>query len=151
MIHGVVLKPLTAHADERGWLMELLRADEPVFRRFGQVYVTAVYPGVVKGWHMHHRQWDHFAVVRGTVKMVLYDRREDSPTRGEVLELFPGRQQPLLVAIPPLVVHGFKGVGTEEALVVNIPSEPYAASDPDEIRFDPHGKDVPYDWSRRDG
>jgi dTDP-4-dehydrorhamnose 3,5-epimerase len=151
VIHGVALKPLIVHPDERGWLMEILRRDEPSFRAFGQVYVTAVYPGVIKGWHLHRRQWDHFAVVRGTVRMVLYDGREDSPTRGEVMELYPGAHRPLLVTIPPQVAHGFKGVGTEEALVVNVPTEPYAAADPDEIRIDPHGGVIPYDWTRRDG
>ena len=151
MIDGVVIKPLTVHPDERGWLMEILRRDDPSFRGFGQVYVTAVFPGIVKGWHYHQHQWDHFAVVKGTVKLVMYDRREASPTRGEIVELYPGAHQPLLVGIPPEVAHGFKGVGTEEAIVINVPDQPYDAAHPDEFRIDPHGGEIEYDWSRSDG
>jgi dTDP-4-dehydrorhamnose 3,5-epimerase len=146
-IEGVVLKPLVVHPDERGRLMEILRSDEPLFRQFGQVYVTTVHPGIVKGWHYHKRQWDHFAVVQGTVKMVLYDPRPESATRGELMEFFPGTHRPLLVAIPPLVVHGFKGVGTADAVVVNIPTLPYDAQSPDEYRIDPGSGEIPYDWS----
>jgi dTDP-4-dehydrorhamnose 3,5-epimerase len=147
VIEGVAIKSLVVHVDERGRLMEILRRDEPLFRGFGQVYVTTVHPGVVKGWHYHRRQWDHFAVVSGTVKMVLYDRRETSSTRGEIMELFPGEHRPMLVAIPPEVVHGFKGVGTREAVVVNAPTEPYDAAAPDEYRIDPATPDIPYDWA----
>jgi dTDP-4-dehydrorhamnose 3,5-epimerase len=149
-IDGVAIKRLKVHPDERGRLMEILRRDDPLFRQFGQVYVTTVFPGVVKGWHFHRRQWDHFAVVHGTVKMVLFDGRPESPTRGQVMELFPGVHEPLLVAIPPLVAHGFKGVGTAEAVVVNVPTEPYDHDEPDEHRIDPHSGEIPYDWSRRD-
>ncbi len=145
----MVLKPLVVHPDERGRLMEILRSDDPLFRQFGQVYVTTVYPGVVKGWHYHKRQWDHFAVVQGTVKMALFDLRPESATRGALMELFPGAHNPLLVAIPPLVAHGFKGVGTVEAVVVNVPTLPYDAASPDEHRIDPDSGEIPYDWSLR--
>lgn len=149
-IEGVLIKPRQVHSDERGRLMEVLRRDDPDFRSFGQVYVTTVYPGVVKGWHFHRQQWDHFAVVQGKVKMVLFDRREDSPTHGEIMELYPGEHNPMLVVIPPLVAHGFKGTGISEAVVVNIPTIPYHAEDPDEFRIDPHGGEIPYDWDLKD-
>ncbi|MFQ5767538.1 MAG: dTDP-4-dehydrorhamnose 3,5-epimerase family protein [Acidobacteriota bacterium] len=103
MIEGVGIKSLVVHPDERGRLMEILRRDDEIFKGFGQVYVTSVYPGVVKGWHYHRRQWDQFAVVAGTVKMVLFDRREASATHGETMELYPGLDQPMLVAIPPVL------------------------------------------------
>ncbi|MFQ5719024.1 MAG: dTDP-4-dehydrorhamnose 3,5-epimerase family protein [Acidobacteriota bacterium] len=151
MIDGVVIRDLEVHPDERGWLMEILRRDDPCFRGFGQVYATAVWPGVIKGWHYHRRQWDHFAVVSGTVKLVLFDRREDSATRGQVMEMYPGVHHPVLVAIPPEVAHGFKGVGTSEAIVINVPDQPYDPADPDEYRIDPTGEQIPYDWSRKDG
>ena len=78
MIDGVVVQPLRLIPDERGYLMEMLRSDDPVFERFGQSYVTAVYPGVVKGWHYHRKQTDHFVCVHGMAKVVLYDGREDT-------------------------------------------------------------------------
>jgi dTDP-4-dehydrorhamnose 3,5-epimerase len=82
MIHGVLTKLLKVIPDERGWLMEMLRDDDPFYQRFGQVYLTVVYPEVVKGWHYHKKQTDHFVVVKGMSKVVLYDSREDSPTKG---------------------------------------------------------------------
>lgn len=151
LIHGVDLKPLRVHPDERGMLAEILRSDEKIFRKFGQVYFTTAFPGVVKGWHYHRIQWDYFTCIHGDVKLVLYDAREDSPTRGKVNEFFLGLRNPLLVVIPPGVYHGFKCIGTEECLMVNIPTEPYHASRPDEYRIPWNDPSVPYDWARRDG
>ncbi len=147
MIQGVRTKTLHSIPDERGRLMEILRSDDEVFLGFGQVYMTTAYPGVVKGWHYHRKQTDNFAVVKGTIKLVLYDGREDSPTHGEVNEFFLGVHNPLLVQIPKLVLHGFKGVGTEEAIVINCPTEVYNYKEPDEFRVDPFSAEVPYDWS----
>ncbi len=131
--------------------MEMLRSDDDIFIKFGQVYVTSVYPGVVKGWHYHKIQTDNFVVVRGMIKLVLYDNRQDSPTHGEINELFIGDKNRQLVQIPTNILHGFKGVGTEEALVINIPTEPYNPDNPDEYRIDPHQNDIPYDWNKKDG
>lgn len=150
MIDGVQIKDLRVIPDERGFLMEILRRDDPFFERFGQAYMTVVYPGVVKGWHYHENQTDHFCVVKGMGKVVLYDRREGSPTQGEVNEFFMGERKPMLLRIPKGVVHGIKGVGTEPAYLLNIPDETYDYGNPDEYRIPPHGE-VPYDWSRKDG
>jgi dTDP-4-dehydrorhamnose 3,5-epimerase len=150
-IEGVKVKPLRVVADERGWLMEILRADErDLFGKFGQVYVSATYPGVVKGWHYHRRQTDNFACVAGMVKLVLVDTRDGSPTKGVVNEFFVGTQNPLLVQVPKLVYHGWECIGLEPSLVVNVPDEPYNREEPDEYRLEPHGT-LAYDWSRKDG
>lgn len=151
MIEGVRVKPLRVIPDERGRLMEILRSDDPLFQKFGQLYMTTAYPGVVKGWHYHHKQTDNFAVVKGMIKLVLYDRREGSPTHGEVDEFFIGERNPQLVQIPALVLHGFKGVGTEEAIVINCPTELYNYKEPDEFRVDPFSGEVPYDWGIKMG
>ena len=137
--------------DERGRLMEMLRCDDALFHKFGQVYITTAYPGCVKAWHYHKKQWDHFVCVRGMMKVVLYDGREGSPTRGEVNEFFMGDHNPILLQIPPLVYHGFKCVSEYEAIVVNTPTEAYIYDHPDEHRIHPHNNDIPYDWSRKDG
>ncbi len=150
-IDGVKVKPLRVVPDERGWLMEILRGDDAeLFARFGQVYVSATYPGVVKAWHYHKRQVDNFACVAGMVKLVLVDTREGSPTRGAVNEFFVGTQNPAIVQVPNLVYHGWKCIGLEPALVVNVPTEAYNREEPDEYRLEPHGT-LPYDWSRKDG
>ena len=151
MIEGVMVKQLKVIPDERGRLMEILRCDEEMFEKFGQVYLTTGYPGVVKAWHYHKGQTDHFCVVKGMMKVVLYDSRDGSPTKGEVNEFFLGEHRPVLLRIPPLVYHGFKTVSTEEALLINIPTEPYRLAKPDEFRVDPHDNDIPYSWERKDG
>jgi len=151
MIDGVTIKNLKVIPDERGRLMEILRSDDTMFEKFGQVYMTTAFPGVVKGWHYHKKQSDNMAVVRGTMKIVLYDSREGSPTCGEVNEFFAGVHNPILVHIPPYVYHGFKCVSQEEAIVVNTPTEVYNYRDPDEFRVHPHDNDIPYDWSQKDG
>jgi dTDP-4-dehydrorhamnose 3,5-epimerase len=151
MIEGVVVKRLQVHPDQRGRLMEILRCDDEVFRKFGQVYMTTVYPGVVKAWHYHKVQEDNFAVLVGMVQVALYDPREDSPTKGDVNVIHAGIHNPVLVHVPPFVYHGFKNVGTEEAIVVNCPTEPYHRGQPDEYRIDPYANDIPHDWRRRDG
>ena len=150
-IHDVKTKKLRLMPDERGFLMEILRCDDPeFFTKFGQVYVSATYPGVVKAWHYHKVQVDHFACVSGMVKLVLIDTRADSPTKGAVNEFYLGDQNPTMVQVPNLVYHGWKNIGLETSLVVNVPTEPYNYKDPDEYRLDPHGT-LDYDWTRKDG
>jgi len=151
MIDGVRTKKLSLIPDERGRLMEILRNDEDIFQQFGQVYLTTTYPGVVKAWHFHKIQDDFITCVKGMLKLVLYDGREDSKTKGEIDEFFIGDFNPLLVKVPKMVFHGWKCVSREEALVVNVPTEPYDRARPDEYRLDPHQNDIPYRWERKDG
>ena len=145
-IDGVWTKPLAVHPDERGRLMEILRADDEGFRKFGQVYMTTTYPGVVKAWHLHKVQDDNFCCVRGMVKLVLYDGREGSPTRGTVNEFFIGDHNPLLVGVPAGVHHGWKCISSEESIVVNVPTEPYNYDAPDEYRTEWDSPEIPYSW-----
>ncbi len=151
MIEGVATKQLRVIPDERGYLMEILRNDDPLFSNFGQVYMTTAYPDVVKGWHYHKEQTDNMTVVRGMAKIVLYDMREDSPTNGEIAEFFVGEKNPILIQIPPGVAHGMKAIGTELACMLNVPTHKYNYEKPDEYRFPAHGGEIPYDWSRKDG
>jgi dTDP-4-dehydrorhamnose 3,5-epimerase len=151
MIDGAKVKRLRAIPDERGRLMEVLRADDPEFIKFGQVYVTTAYPGVTKAWHYHKKQTDNFCCIKGMMKVVLYDDREGSPTMGEVNEFFMGEQNEILLQIPPFVWHGFKCISDTEAMVMNCSTEPYDAASPDEFRKPAHESDIPYDWARKDG
>jgi dTDP-4-dehydrorhamnose 3,5-epimerase len=150
MIDGVKTKKLKVIPDERGRLFEILRSDDEIFKKFGQVYMTTAAPGAVKGWHFHKKQLDSFAVVKGMLKLVLYDSREGSPTKGEINEFFIGDHNPTLVQIPTHVYHGFKGISETETIVINVPTEFYDHNDPDEYRLDPHTSEIPYDWSRKD-
>ncbi len=149
MIDGVRATPLRQIGDERGKVMHMLRADAPHFVSFGEIYFSTVFPGVVKGWHVHKRMILNYAVPHGRIKFVLYDDRDGSPTRGEVNEFFLGPDNYQLVTVPPLVWNGFKGIGTEMAIVANCASIPH---DPAEIdRLDPEDPRIPYDWEIRHG
>jgi dTDP-4-dehydrorhamnose 3,5-epimerase len=151
MIHDVKTKRLKVIPDDRGRLMEMLRADDDLYEAFGQVYLSTTYPGVVKAWHYHKLQKDNFACVKGMVKLVLADTRDGSPTKGAVDEFVIGEHNPLLVQVPIGVYHGWKCIGTEEAFVINCTTNTYNYQDPDEYRLDPHQNDViPYDWATKD-
>jgi dTDP-4-dehydrorhamnose 3,5-epimerase len=146
IISGVETKTLKHRQDERGYLMEMLRGDDPLFEKFGQSYVSLNYPGVVRAWHFHKKQTDFFVAVKGEVKVVLFDPRDDSPTRGQVNEFFLGENNPILLKIPIGVMHGYKTIGVEPSLLVNFPTMPYDANDPDEYRLPYNTEEIPYNW-----
>jgi|SRR3989338_3107948 len=151
MINGVEIKKLKLIRDNRGFLMEMLRSDDSIFEKFGQVYLSVCKPKVVKGWHYHKKQTDNFVVVKGNSKVVLYDGREDSPTKGEVQEVFIGEDNPILLKIPPFVVHGITPAGDEPSYLINCPTIPYDYKAPDEFRISFKSKDIPYDWGLEEG
>lgn len=146
MIEGVIARQLRVIADERGWLMEILRSDWEYFENFGQAYITAAYPQVVKAWHMHKKQTDNIACIKGMVKLVLCDGQKNSKTKGEIDEFVIGEKNPMLVKIPPQVWHGFKTISKETAIVMNVPTNLYNYKKPDEHRLPPNTNKIPYDW-----
>ena len=148
MIKGVEVKKLKIIPDDRGRLMEILRSDEPIFKKFGQVYMTTAFPGVVKAWHYHKLQDDHFTCISGVMRLALYDDRKDSSTYKEVNDFIVSLDNPVLVKIPKLVYHGFKCVSDKEAVVINVPTLPYNYKTPDEYRLDAFDNDIPYDWRK---
>ncbi|MDR1396261.1 MAG: dTDP-4-dehydrorhamnose 3,5-epimerase family protein [Desulfarculales bacterium] len=150
-IAGVRVKPLKVMADQRGRLMELVRADDDIFSDFGQVYITTTLPGVIKAWHLHRQQTDLVACVLGMIRLVIYDDRENSSTQGQFNQFFMGVHNPVLVRIPPRLYHGWQCVSLEEALIVNTVTHPYNYQNPDEERLDPHNSHIVFDWQRRDG
>ena len=145
MISGVSVTPLRQIPDERGKIMHMLRCTDPHFREFGEVYFSWVHPGVIKGWHLHKKMFLNYAVPVGKIKLVLYDDRDDSPTKGELNELFVGVDNYCLITIPPMVWNGYKGCGTENAMVANCAT---MAHDPAEMdRLDPFDPRISYNWA----
>jgi dTDP-4-dehydrorhamnose 3,5-epimerase len=145
MIDGVVVSPRKIIPDERGKVMHMLKATDPEFERFGEIYFSFVYPGVIKGWHLHREMIINYAVPVGMIKLVLFDDRAGSKTKGELQEIYLGEGNHCMVKVPVNVWNGFKGVGTVPAVVANCASIPH---DPKEIeRMDPFTKKIPYDWS----
>ncbi|MEW6189273.1 MAG: dTDP-4-dehydrorhamnose 3,5-epimerase family protein [Actinomycetota bacterium] len=151
MIKGVQIKKLRLIPDDRGFLMEMLRCDDPLFERFGQVYITGCKRTVAKAWHYHKQQTDHFVCVSGKALVALCDLREKSPTYKQVdefiLEAPPcEKNEPILLKIPPYVAHGFTAFDCEETRIVNVPTLPYRYDDPDEYRFPWNSEEIPYKW-----
>lgn len=149
MIDGVIISPLKQIMDERGKVMHMLRCDASVFTGFGEMYFSCIFPGAIKGWHLHKQMTINYAVPHGQIKFVLYDDRVNSPTKGEIQEVFLGPDRYNLVTVPPFIWNGFKGIGTDMAIVANCASIPH---DPEEIeRLDPFDESIPYDWGIKHG
>ncbi|MFQ3576499.1 MAG: dTDP-4-dehydrorhamnose 3,5-epimerase family protein, partial [Cytophagales bacterium] len=143
-IHGVLVETLRQIPDDRGRIMHIMKSSDPAFEKFGEVYCSTVYPGVVKGWHIHDLMTLNYVVLKGMIKFVLFDERADSPTKGNIQEVYMGQHNYVRVTVPPRVWNGFMGIGTEEALVINFTDSPH---DPNEIhRLDPHNGGIPYSW-----
>ena len=144
-IEGVVVKKLSQICDERGKIMHMLRCDDDVFEKFGEIYFSTVYPQVIKGWHLHTKMVLNYAVVSGMIKLVLFDDRKDSKSKGVLEEIYMGDADYKLVRIPAGVWNGFKGIGITASIVANCATIPH---DPEEIkRLDPFDKSIPYDWA----
>ena len=144
MIDGVKIIPLKQIPDERGKIMHMLRCNDPHFEKFGEIYFSVAYPGVIKGWHLHTKQIQFYAVISGMIKLVLFDERKNSKTKGELMEIFTGEDNYQLIRIPVGVVNGYKAIGIKPAVVANCATEPH---DPNEmVRYDPLNSHIKYDW-----
>ncbi len=151
MIDGVCIKKLRMIKDNRGRLMEMIRCDDRIFKKFGQVYMTTVKPGYIKGWHCHKKQIDNFVCIKGKVRVGLYDGRKQSKTRGETQELMLSKNKHILLQIPNGVLHGFENNNDDECIIINIPTEPYNHSKPDECKTSPFKNNIPFKWKCRKG
>ncbi len=149
MIEGVKIVPLRKIVDERGMIMHMLKASDDHYIEFGEIYFSCGFPGVVKAWHIHKEMTLNNCVVVGMIKLVLYDGRANSPTKGELMELFIGEHNYCLVQIPAGITNGYKAYGDTMAILANCATMPH---DPDELIYiDPFDNDVPYDWSLKHG
>ena len=149
MIDGVIVTPLRQIHDERGKVMHMLRKDSAVFESFGEIYFSTVNPGAIKAWHIHKIMTLNYAVPYGEIKLVLHDDRPGSLTAGETQELFLGPENYALVTIPPLIWNGFKGTGTDTAIVANCATIPHDLTEIE--RRDPFDPTIGYDWSIKHG
>jgi dTDP-4-dehydrorhamnose 3,5-epimerase len=149
-IEGVIIQDLFYFEDNRGFVVEIFRSDNPFFENFGQVYMTACFKGVAKAWHYHKYQTDHFFCAWGKALVVLYDNNPKSSTYGSIQEIVlespPSKNAIKLVKIPPLIVHGFTSLSEPEARIINIPDKLYNYKNPDEYRIAWNSPEIPYKW-----
>ena len=144
-IDGICIKKLNKMPDERGFVYHMIRKDDEFFEEFGEIYFSKVYLNVIKGWHIHKKMTLNYAVISGMIKLVLYDDRKGSSTKGNLLEIFTGDENYLLIKIPPFVWNGFKGIGGKVSIIANCATLPHKK---EEIkRLDPFTKKIPYNWN----
>lgn len=145
MIDGVVVTPLRIIADPRGAVMHMLRADAPHFRTFGEIYFTTVNPGAVKAWKRHREMTLNLAVVSGSLRLMLFDDRAGSATRGKLQEIVFGPDNYVLVTVPPGIWTGFACAGDMPALMANCASLPHDPAEADGLPADTDL--IPYSWT----
>jgi len=146
-VHGVKIKKVLTHADDRGYLREVLREDDAFLTRWEQTTVTKAFPGVIKAFHWHAQQDDVWYFVSGNARVVIYDRRPDSPTFGQTQVTLAGDHNPVTVLIPRGTAHGYQVLGNEPAVLMYHASEMYNPSDPDEFRIPYDDPEIGFDWN----
>ncbi|MBW2169914.1 MAG: dTDP-4-dehydrorhamnose 3,5-epimerase family protein [Deltaproteobacteria bacterium] len=144
MIDGVIIQQLEQFHDARGSVMHMFRVDNPVFEKFGEVYFSEILPGAVKAWKRHKKMTQLFAVPTGMIKLVVYDDRKNSASKGKLAELDIGRDNYRLVKIPPQLIYGFKCISPFPALVANCTDLPHNPEEADTL--DPNDPTIPYKW-----
>jgi len=145
-IDDVKIKPLLRHCDERGYFMEVLRDEDNLLERFGQSSYTISYPGVIKAFHWHEKQYDLWFFCSGEARVVLYDLRPESPTYQRLQVIFAGELEPMLIVIPPLVAHGYQVLGNKSACLFYHTTKSYNSDDPDEGRIPFDDPEISFPW-----
>jgi len=146
MIDGVKIKEIKKHFDDRGFFAEIIKFGEDTFKEIKQTSYTETYPAVIKAFHWHKQQFDIWFPVKGSIRIVLYDLREDSPTYKETQVIYAGEDNPLVVLLPPGVAHGYQILGSEKAGLFYHTSDAYNPNEPDEFRIPFDDKKINFDW-----
>lgn len=137
MIKDVQLIPLKVHIDDRGYLIEIIRATDPYLKRFGQVYIVGNFArGIIRAFHKHAELWDYFFISHGAAKFILVDDRKESPTYKEINTFIISEKNPSLLVVPPEVFHGWMSL-EDDTQMISTASEVYNREKPDELRIPP--------------
>jgi len=137
LIKDVAKIDLVAHVDDRGYLIEIIRATDPYFTKFGQVYLVGNFAkGTIRAFHKHKVLWDWFFISHGSAKFVLVDDRENSPTYKEMNTFVVCSRNPSLIVVPPGVYHGWMSL-EDDTQMISTASEVYNRENPDEVRIPP--------------
>jgi dTDP-4-dehydrorhamnose 3,5-epimerase len=158
MLDGVKIKELKVHRDipdtpdtkeqklKRGFLIEILRSDDKLLKKFGQSTFTVAYPGTIKAFHYHKKQDDLWFIATGKAKVVLHDLRKNSPTYKKTQVIYAGKDDYKLILIPKGVAHGYQVLSKEPVLLFYHTTEPYNAKNPDEQRLSYNDPEIGYIW-----
>ena len=144
MIHDIKITPLKIISDDRGKVMHMLRTDTKIFKQFGEIYFSTIYNKAIKGWHLHKESFLNYTCIKGEVKLVLFDDRNDSPSKNKFQEIILSPKNYCLITIPPNIWNGFKGLDKEESIIANCLT--IAHNEKEMIRKDPFDKKFNYQW-----
>ena len=144
MIDGVKITKKKQFIDERGKIMRMLRVDDEEFVKFGEIYFSFTYPGAIKAWHKHKKMTLTYAAISGKIKLVLFDDRKNSPTKGKLEEIFLSDEDYFTITIPPLIWNGFKSIENKSAIIANCTDVPHFEEEIE--RKDYNDSSIPYDW-----
>ena len=144
MIHDVKITTLKIISDNRGKVMHMLRSDNSIFKSFGEIYFSTIYHNSIKGWHLHREATLNYACIKGNVKLVLFDDRDSSPTRGVCHELILSPENYFLVTVPPNIWNGFKGLDKSESIIANCLTLPH--NEKEMVRKEPNDNKFNYNW-----
>ena len=144
MIHDVKITPLKILSDSRGSVMHMMRNDSKIFESFGEIYFSTIFKDSIKAWHLHKESTLNYVCIKGAVKLVLFDERPESPTKGKYQEINLSPKNYFLVTIPPNIWNGFKGLYEPESIIANCADVPHKANEIN--RMHPTDKSIPYDW-----
>ena len=144
MIDGVKITKRKQIVDDRGKIMHMLRNDDQIFKGFGEIYFSCIFPSKVKAWHLHKKMTLNYVVVTGKIKLVLYDDRKESKSFGKIQEIILSNDNYNLITVPPLIWNGFKSLDNSTSIIANCSDIPH---EHDEIlRRDYNDQNIPYTW-----
>ena len=143
-IEGVVITELKIIRDERGQVMYMMRNDSDVFKSFGEIYFSTIFENKIKAWHLHKEATLNYACISGEVKLVLYDDREKSKSKGEYEDIILSPKKYFLITIPPNIWNGFKGLAKGESIIANCLNLPH--NEKEMVREDPFNQRFKYNW-----
>ena len=144
MIHDIKITPLKIISDDRGKVMHMLRKDSAIFKSFGEIYFSTIFENSIKAWHLHKDSTLNYVCVKGKVKLVLFDDRKNSSSKGNYQELILSPENYFLVTIPPNIWNGFKGLDKSESIIANCLTLPH--DEKEMVRKEPLDKIFNYNW-----
>ena len=143
-IQGVEIIKKNQIVDDRGVILHMLRVDDKNYKKFGEIYFSTGTPNKIKAWHFHKLMTLNYAVVHGSIKLVLYDDRDESKTKGTIQEIILSNENHYLVSIPPKIWNGFCSASNEDAILANCSDIPHDKDEIVRLPFD--DPKFPYKW-----
>lgn len=145
-IQGIKIIKKKIISDHRGKIMHMMRSDDRYYKRFGEIYFSQVFPGKFKAWHLHTKMTLNYVAVFGKIKLVLYDDRKNSKTKGKIQEIILSEKKYKLVIIPPYIWNGFCSIGKNKAIIANCSNIPHDKKEI--IRLPYNDLKFPYKWKK---